>query len=55
MIDKRQYITDDGEIISESINAFTDTLNEQGYRFPSRKLGARMFSGVEFPQEMSGC
>jgi len=53
MKEKRQYITDEGEIISESMSSFTDTLNEDGYRFPSHKLGARIFADVDYPVEMT--
>ena len=50
LIEKRQYIKDDGEIIRESSNSFADALNEEGYRFPSHKLGARMFRDVQLPE-----
>jgi hypothetical protein len=54
MREKRQYIDDrTGLIVSEYTSDFPDALNDEGYRFPSHKLGARMFAGVEFPKLMS--
>jgi len=53
MIEKRQYIDGNGEIVSERMVEFADMMNEQGYRFPSHKLGARMFRDVSLPEEMS--
>jgi len=42
-----------GEIINLKQQSFTDSLNEEGYRIPSHKLGARIFNDVQFPFEMS--
>ncbi len=54
MQEKRQIIDPrTGEVVSEFIADFTDTLNEEGYRFPSHKLGARMFADIEFPEAMT--
>jgi hypothetical protein len=42
-----------GEVINTKQQSFTDSLNEDGYRMPSHKLGARIFNDVQFPAEMS--
>ena len=42
-----------GEIISEKQKYFEDTLTEEGYKVPSHKLGAKIFSDVSFPIEMT--
>jgi hypothetical protein len=42
-----------GEVIHIKQQAFTNSLNEEGYRIPSRKSGARIFDDVQFPDEMS--
>ena len=52
MKEQRRYISNDGEIVSERISEFSEAINDEGYRFPSHKLGARMFSDVQFPREM---
>jgi hypothetical protein len=42
-----------GEVINTKEETFTNSLNEDGYRIPSHKFGARIFSEVQFPGEMS--
>ena len=42
-----------GEVVSEETSTFTNAMSEEGYRFPSHKMGARMFSEVKFPIDMS--
>ena len=42
-----------GEIYSVKKEVFSDSMNEEGYRFPSHKLGARMFSDIQFPKEIT--
>ncbi len=42
-----------GEVISEEVKQFTNAMSEDGYRFPSHKMGARIFSDVKFPPDMS--
>lgn len=42
-----------GEIIASKDQVFTDSLNRDGYRIPSHKLGARVFNDVQFPADMS--
>lgn len=53
MREKKQYIKSSGEIVKENINVFSDPFNDEGYRFPSHKRGARLFADVKFPIEMS--
>jgi len=42
-----------GEVINIKREAFTDSMNEDGYRIPSHKLGARIFAEVQFPEAMT--
>jgi hypothetical protein len=54
MIKKEQLINEaTGEVYETKNERFTEAMNEDGYRFPSHKAGARMFEGVKFPPEMS--
>jgi hypothetical protein len=55
MIERKTVLVDSetGEIISESQESFAAAMTEDGYRIPSHKAGARMFSGVLFPSELS--
>ena len=46
-------INSDGEIISETNKHFTDSMNDDGYRFPSHKAGARLFRDVVLPKTIS--
>lgn len=46
-------ISDGGEVVSDRNERFTDTLNDDGYRFPPHKLGARIFADVDFPTDMT--
>lgn len=47
-VDKRT-----GEIISDKRIEFEDILNEEGYKVPVHKLGAKIFSDVAFPDEIT--
>jgi len=42
-----------GEIINIKKEAFADSMNDEGYRIPSHKLGARIFAEVQFPENMT--
>jgi len=55
MIRKKQQLINEatGEIIAESSECFNDAMNEDGYRIPSHKMGARMFADVPFPDGMT--
>lgn len=51
---KRVQIFDkNGEVIADNTTAVNDALTEEGYRFPAHKAGARIFSNVQFPKDMS--
>ena len=53
MYEKRQFITGNGDIVSESIQGFTDYVNENGCKIPAHKDGIRMFRDAPFPEGMS--
>lgn len=53
MYKETRYINSDGVQMNSSVEHFTEAMNEDGYRFPSHKLGARLFDGVDFPDSMS--
>jgi len=54
MIEKKQLIHQGtGEILREGYRHYTEAMNEEGYRFPSHKAGARIFEGITFPVEMT--
>jgi len=42
-----------GEIYSEKSSYFEPSFNEEGYKVPHHKKGARMFDGVTFPKGMT--
>lgn len=42
-----------GEVINIKREAFSDSMNEDGYRMPSHKLGARIFADIQFPEAMT--
>lgn len=46
-------VSGNGEVISEKNERFADALNDEGYRFPSHKIGARIFSDVKFPNNVT--
>ena len=50
MIRNLQLLSDDGEKIKEYNSHFTESMNEEGYRFPSHKAGARLFRDVKLPK-----
>ena len=53
MIHNNRVINADGEVISEVNKQFTDSMNDDGYRFPSHKAGARLFRDVILPKTIS--
>jgi hypothetical protein len=53
LIKNIRMINADGEVVSDRNERFTDTLNDEGYRFPPHKLGARIFADVDFPKDMT--
>jgi hypothetical protein len=53
MICNSRVINSDGEVISEKNKHFSDSLNDEGYRFPSHKAGARLFRDVALPKTIS--
>lgn len=53
MIRTVKLVSSDGEILKDESYKLTESLNEQGYRFPAHKMGARIFSDVTFPIEMT--
>jgi hypothetical protein len=53
MIQIVKNVSKDGEVISEKKKFIDDTFNEDGYRVPTHKLGAKVFADVPFPEEMS--
>ena len=42
-----------GEVISEKKKFIEDVFTDDGYRVPSHKLGAKLFSDISFPKEMN--
>ena len=42
-----------GEVYSEKEKYVPDTLNEEGYKVPVHKLGAKLFKDVPFPDELT--
>lgn len=42
-----------GEVISQKEKYIPDVLNEEGYKVPPHKAGAKLFSDVQFPPEMT--
>jgi hypothetical protein len=54
MLHRTQLINEEtGEIYETEENRFTESFNDDGYRIPSHKAGARLFEEVMFPKEMS--
>ena len=53
MIIETTHVNEDGERTFGNIKKFSDSMNGEGYRFPVQKMGARMFSDVQFPAAMS--
>jgi hypothetical protein len=54
MIRKRQLFNEKtGELFENKDEHFTDSLNEEGYRFPSHKRGCRIFADVHLPKEVT--
>jgi len=44
---------DNGKFIGDRVTTFPDPMTEEGYHFPSHKMGARMFMDVRMPVEMT--
>jgi len=42
-----------GEVLSQKEKYVPDAINEEGYRVPSHKAGAKLFADVQFPREMT--
>lgn len=53
MIQNYRKINSDGEVVSETNRHFSDSMNEDGYRFPGHKAGARLFRDVSLPKTIS--
>jgi len=53
LIENRKIMTDDGTIVKDTNKHFSDSLNNSGYRIPSHKMGARIFSEIKFPDGMT--
>lgn len=49
MINNLRVISPDGEILKEKNFHYTDSMNDDGYRFPSHKAGTRLFREVRLP------
>lgn len=53
MIHNLRVISAYGELLKEKNIQFTESMNEEGYRFPSHKAGARLFRDVQLPKEIN--
>lgn len=53
MIQSLRVISSDGEIVSERNTRFSESMNDEGYRFPTHKAGARLFRDVRLPKEIN--
>lgn len=53
LIQNLRVINSDGEVIKEKNTHFSDSMNDDGYRFPSHKAGTRLFRDVHLPKTMS--
>ena len=53
MIRNIKVISEEGEILSDTSQRYTDSMNEQGYRIPSHKSGVRTFTEIDFPADMT--
>lgn len=54
MIQERRNIDKEtGEVISTIQTEIPDTMNEEGYRVPTNKKGAKLFSDVNFPKDVT--
>ncbi len=54
MIHRKQLISEStGEVFLTSDTKFTESMNEEGYRFPAHKAGIRLFADVPYPNEMT--
>lgn len=49
----RKINTATGEVFSEKKEYYKDTLNDEGYKVPYHKAGAKMFDDVEYPKAMN--
>lgn len=48
-----QLVSSNGELVKEYNEHFTESMNDEGYRFPSHKAGARLFRDVKLPNEIT--
>ena len=53
MLHNLRVISSDGELLGEKNVQFSESMNEEGYRFPSHKAGARLFRDVQLPKEIN--
>lgn len=53
MIRNIRMINDNGEPVKEFNQHFTESMNEEGYRFPGHKAGARLFRDVKLPKNIT--
>jgi hypothetical protein len=53
LIQNTRIINSNGEVVEEKNYHFSDSMNEEGYRFPSHKAGARLFRDVYLPKSIS--
>jgi|SRR5574343_323228 hypothetical protein len=53
MIRKTVWIDDNGQVINEDQETLTSPMTDEGYRIPSHKSGARIFSDVLYPAELT--
>jgi hypothetical protein len=53
MLQLVKNIDDTGQKLSEKTNYFEDCFNNDGYKVPIHKLGAKLFADVQFPAEMN--
>jgi hypothetical protein len=51
--EKRNIDKETGEILSTLQVEIPDAMNEDGYRIPTNKRGAKLFSDVNFPNEVT--
>lgn len=53
MYKKTQIIDNNGAVVSERSSPFKAMLNNDGYKVPIHKLGAKIFADVKFPETLT--
>lgn len=53
MIKRTLLVDDDGQVVKEHDEKFTQSMTDEGYRFPSHKAGARLFRDVKLPKTIT--